>query len=317
MVNCVDGLLMSRSPSIGRVSKIAPGGIRDWLPKLDFTPSENGNQLVLSVNNWELYLSHIAADLSRLLIAGSETLSCIQIIENRPKSTSWSLIKAYYASFYYAHSILRFCRLAPSYFKTSELQKLSHICHAYGVTSVLPLKTNQYMVHTDDTNRRVVLEKITGSDGSHETTWKEISQLAMSSKALVATSSYTESERNVISNALNDFLKALSGASSAGIWLSSFRNDIQYSQKMGVWYPYKNGVEADYVVRRTRFSMSDNDPSDYDISDNIDSKRFLECCLFICHVGRKFAKQATQSEQKSFMNIAYNKFENIVNQTHV
>ncbi|MBY5818737.1 hypothetical protein HFN60_24345 [Rhizobium leguminosarum] len=77
--------------------------MHDWLSTGAFIPTSSGADLGLSSFSIDQLLSCWASDTTRLLVAAHDTLLAIAAVKDRPKSTAWILIKAYYAAFYYAH----------------------------------------------------------------------------------------------------------------------------------------------------------------------------------------------------------------------
>lgn len=310
MVGVAEGLTPYHSTRLVRVKKIASGDFRNWLITSTYVPKVDESTLILARTDWDKFLPFIAFDINRLTLAGRETLQSISAVDNAPKSISWSLVQAYYAAFYYSQALLRLCRISPSYLKTSDLQNLKKLCETYSVKLPFNLKTGQYFIRSDDLAKEVTISKPSGGDGTHEAMWKELSNLIEVAISNTQNLAVTTSERRTVHGELECFRKALSGAGPRGLWLSSMRNDVQYAQKMGGWFPYKDSLGAEYVLRRVRAAHSTvKSAKSFEINSTDDAKRFLECCLLVCFAARSFIDQVSKNDKKTFLVAGLRRFE--------
>jgi hypothetical protein len=312
MAGLTDGLALLRIPGLVRVRKASSIDFRQWLSSGTYEPTVGpAADLLLVRVDWDNYLSTLALDVDRFALAGRETLLSIRAVDGSPHACAWSLIKAYYSAFYYAHAILRLCSVAPSYFKTSELQPLIASCKSYGVTPPFPLKTSQYTVSSIPVDRSVSICKPTGSDGSHEALWKEFSTLLDRTSSILPSSSFPASERAEIDAELNDLKRAVRNAGGATQWLSALRNEVQYGQKLGVWYPYERSLGSAEVHRwLVRMLTTSTTTTDFDIGNASKAKSFLESCFMVCFAGRQLIADLAKSQPGSFLRARILRYEN-------
>jgi len=312
MVGISEAFAQLYSPGLVRVKKAAPEGVRSWLTHGVYRPVVSDNQLVLTGTDWENYLSCVAHDVNRLAMAGHETICSISEVQGLPKSTPWSLIKAYYAAFYYSQVIMRLCRQWPTYFSTLELRPLEKICIIYGVHPPSPLTTGQFFIQSNDLEKQLSISKPNNGTATHETMWSEMNKLIDRASQIVEASTYGENERKQIQAELKNMKTALNASTFSKPWLSSLRNDVQYAQKMGVWHPYKGTINSELVQRRVELLLAARTNTDtFSIKATRESERFLECCLLICHAARAFIDLVSKDEKQSFLHHGVGKLEKI------
>lgn len=316
MVGVAEGLTPYHSTNLVRVEKTASGDFRNWLETCTYVPKVDKSTLILARTDWDKFLPFIAFDINRLTTAARETLQSISAVHNAPKSISWALVQAYYAAFYYSQALLRLCRISPSYLKTSDLQNLKKICEMYSIQLPFKLKTGQYFIRSDDLSKEITISKPPGGDGTHEAMWKELSNLIETAIGNTHNLAVTMSERRTVQTELEIFQKALSGGRLQELWISSMRNDVQYAQKMGGWFPYKKSLGAKFVLRRVRVALSTAKcANDFEINSIDDAERFLECCLLVCFAARSLIDQVSKNDKKTFLAAGLRRFEKTVCET--
>lgn len=313
MVGVAEGLTPYHSANLIRVGKTASGDFREWLKTGTYTPKVKDSNLILTRTDWDEFLPFIAFDVNRLALAGRETLQSISAVGNAPKSISWSLVQVYYAAFYYSQALLRLCRISPSYLKTSDLHNLKKLCEMYSVQLPFTLTTGQYFLRSDDRNKEVAISRTSRKAGTHEAMWNELFTLIKVALSNSNNLALTTSERLTVHSELECFLSALSEGGSHGMWLSTMRNDVQYAQKMGGWFPYKNSLGAEYVLRRVQAALStEKSVKNFAISSPDDAKRFLERCLLVCFTVRSFIDHVSKNNENTFLASGLRRFEKTV-----
>lgn len=310
MSNVIDGILMAHLPAIARVDARPQRMIQQWLGGGTFTPRLiEPKKIILERVDWEGLTEAIASDVDRLAKAGRETLQVTSCVEGMPKASAWILIQAYYASFYYAQSILRVCGIIPSYYSPGELSNLSKIMDAYSVALPFTLK-GQLLLSIDGEAKTVTIERGDGG-ASHEATWHEFNLLLSKLDELVKSSPLEAENQFQVLSDINRLKTAVSGPSHAQSRLSSIRNSVQYRQELGGWYPYAQPTKADDLKRRINTSLSTRiDLSSFDLSHHSSSIRFLESCLCVCAAGRSLLIRLESLYGSGFLKNGYCKLEN-------
>lgn len=314
MAGLAQALALSYSPKLTRVRKVDSRGLRGWLSTGDYQPIATQNSLVLvPTNSTELY-ECLASDICRLVMAGHETLASISDVQKLPKSASWTLIKLYYAAFYYSQCGLKFHKNWPTYFPTTDLLKLRSICGIYGVDPPYRLTTGQFDIKLDDQAGTIELIKNSSSSSTHEVMWDRMVKFLQIIIGLISSSPFSQSERQKMSTEIGVLEAAVKAHGFQQQWLSTLRNDIQYAQKMGVWHPHKESLRAGFANRRlATIQTTELDTSNFMIAVGKDCERFFEQSLLVCYGLRTFMSLLSEREPKSFMNQAPSRLEAILN----
>lgn len=301
----VDELLFPlHSPRLVRVNAIADDGLNVWLRSANYVPNIVAGKLVASSFDMDELLASWGHDAARLLVAGRESIRAIGRADNRPRSTAWPLIKAYYAAFYYAHVVLRLTRTSLTYTPTTSLLKLDQLVDVYGLVSPFRLRTNQYIFAYSEVPPELQIEQKAGGEGTHENTWKQLENLVNNCR--LQSINAPNADVAEIDRVLGILSSAIYMTEQPGKMLSTVRNEIQYTQLHGVWPPYGSTLRADYCARRVlQLDSRDTKIEDFDIYSGDLATRFLNCCMLICWVSECFLNRISSRHSKSFLNANY------------
>ncbi|QAX28138.1 hypothetical protein [Leisingera sp. NJS204] len=293
---------IAHSPKLLRVKKVSKNGVQEWIKSANFTPNADANQIDLAAFDLDDLLCSWASDTSRLLVAARDTLSAIDGIRGKPKSTAWILIKSYYAAFYYAHVMLRLTRCSLTYTPTSQLMRIRGLLDAYGIPEPFPLKTNQYILKYNEIPPRLQVKQKSGGDGTHENTWRQFEAMVFECEAAHEIKCINSAEKGELKSIADKLRRSIYAAENSGKLLSSIRNEVQYTQLHGVWPPYGSTLKSDYCLRRLREVHSKTtNIGDFDLDSGDKATCFLNCCLLICWSAEKFVMFSTKDKPKSFL----------------
>ena len=113
----------------------------------------------------------LANDCNRMAIAAIESVSGIQPDNKLNKSGAWGVIRAYYASFFAVHSMMRMFGISCSLLDQSHVDKIYESAEAVGKTgSINKLNKGFYSIRIDKSFEKVVFHKY---KDSHKDTWGE------------------------------------------------------------------------------------------------------------------------------------------------
>jgi hypothetical protein len=242
-------LSLTHSPKLVRIGTVKESGLHEWMRDANFAPEADNNSILLNVFNFDFLMSCWAADTSRLLSAARATLQAITSTKDKPKATAWILIKAYYASFYYAHVALRINRVSLTYSPTRDFIKLRELLDVYGVRPPFKLKTNQYVLNFSERTSTVRITQKIGGDGTHENTWAAFLELLDQNARFAFDSQSSDSDKKIVSELVSMLRTSVTYNPGDGRYLSSFRNEIQYTQRHGVWPPYSGKLRLDHCLK--------------------------------------------------------------------
>lgn len=191
-----------------------------------------------------------ACEVRRFSLAAFETGLRNEQVIDVPRALAWPIITNYYAAYFSAHAICRLFGRSVSQLDASVASNVGQVASSYlggthGVGSGL------YSVAFDGTMHYV---HNGGAGGSHELLWKTFLQLLSSlHERLLLTGPATTEVQAVASYLSEVAVRLKTKGANGGNWLSSIRNDINYRQQYGVWYPYDVSTStAEGVGRRLK-----------------------------------------------------------------
>lgn len=311
-VTLIEAARLMWCPGLAQLAGRPHGGLHNWVTTGTYAPSVSGSSLLLSGINKQDFLCAMASDINRLSSAASETLMNIVEIKEVPKSLAWPYVKLYYASLFYAHTVLRIWGRSPSYFRTDELMPLRGALGAYGITDFpFKLTTGQFLLLADMGAATATFIHESGGSGAHETAWKGFAQALRDLHQTVGQSRYLEEDRNAIKGQLEAFLALITKNGGHQSWLSQMRNDIQYRQAEGVWYPYLGKSKTTSLEQEVAALVSGKgDLHKLLLSGGSDLAQFRSGCLAIIYLARGIIDDMSDiAGAKSFLRYGQRKFE--------
>lgn len=328
-INIVDGirqLYCTNLNCIGPFNKLC-NGTRQWLMEdNDILPQIITNTEAIEIVTYknEKPLSCVAYDIQRLSCASLETLSSLKPPENHDKFLAWQLIQMYYAAFYAAHSILKICGMGLTQIDDRIINNLKKNARMRGVISP-SINAGVFCVEINRNNRWMTIYKAKKYDDSHRGLWaKFIDFLYVVDGTLIRTndynsacirpketndsmpeslwSQYSRTDAIIVYNRIESLINLLK--QNGKNWLSSIRNNINYSHEYGVWFPYKN-ISKDYkkYLSNTRLFL-ENPLSDEFILDNkSELVQYITACHFIVSLNREMLVDLSQRhpDTRSFL----------------
>lgn len=173
--------------------------VHGWLGNGTYAPVALSKTLVLSNVSNHAFLDALGGDLNRVASAASETLQNIREIDRIPKSLGWPYVKLYYASLFYAHTVLRIWGVLPTYITTADLMGLRSTLEAYSIVSPFDLETGQFLLTANMTSSDISMSPDKGRGGSHEAVWRALSKALQALETAISHSQFlNEDKRRLI-----------------------------------------------------------------------------------------------------------------------
>jgi hypothetical protein len=188
-------------------------------------------------------------DCNRMASATIESISGICLDNGSNKSGAWGVIRAYYAAFFAAHSIMRMYGISCSQLDQAHVDKLFESANAVDKAgSVTRLAKGFYAIKVDRSFSNVTFQKY---KDSHKDTWGQfldlIEQLITDSANVTAISKYKIEAIDILTAVKRGVTR--SRCRDKGNWLSVMRNSVNYQHSHGVWFPYRRRPEAPNYLR--------------------------------------------------------------------
>lgn len=285
--------------------------IHEWLANANFAPAISGTNVQLYGLETQFLLRAFAGDINRAASAGSESLRNIVNIASIPKSLGWSYVKLYYAALFYAHALLRIWGRSPSYLRTSDLLRVRQIFTAYGLNPPIKLQTSQYLLQANAGASELVVALDKGGGGTHEAIWREFSAALQALKMQMGISAYTSTDKERLDIVLKAAASVLSNDGANAAWLSHMRNDIQYRQTEGVWYPYKGNQRSSDLADKA-LALLNGEKIAEELADVSGDAlcRFGAGCSFTIALGREVLSDLSNAAgPHSFLRFGQTQFE--------
>ncbi len=183
-----------------------------------------------------------AYDCSRMAIAAFESMDGIQRHPGFPKATAWLILRAYFGGFFAAHAVLRMLGISCTFLGLPEVAKVQQIADLFGFEGgPIPNKGFYRCSYEPKTGALLCTKADASSRGTHEIMWRAFHDaLRAKSNALLKMPGISVTIQNV-STRLAEICDNLGWGphASGGNWLSRTRNEANYRDAYGVWFPYE------------------------------------------------------------------------------
>ncbi len=310
-ITLVDAARMLWCPGLVNLTGNHKTSLHDWFAKATYAPANSGNALRLEGIDTRRFLEALSADINRTATAASETLHNIIEIERLPKSLAWPYVKLYYSSFFYAHMLLRIWGKSPSYFRTLELATLRETLAAYSLTAPFAMKTGQFLLIADLGSSAVEVHLDKKSNGTHESVWRALNNALTDLQTAVGASNFLTADKSSLIAELKSLQSLITNNGNNSSWPSQMRNEIQYRQGEGLWYPYQGKAKISELKREIQKVFNDEtNHNSFVRRSESELKSFCSACVAIIYLARGvIADMREVGGQKNFLNFGQRKFE--------
>ncbi|MBC3872017.1 hypothetical protein [Undibacterium flavidum] len=287
---------------INEVSGKSTTSFKAWLSegKYVFQGVDSNQDLLFVPIDFDELKNAVAHDINRMAIAAFETIYGIDNPNELTRSTAWSLIRSYYASFFACHAICRIFAICVPKIDSAQSKTLNKIINSTGNTNSR-VSDELYRVEIDVANNVFRMSK--QAKGSHEDAWKqfgillrELEQKVLSSKS----SASTVSERQDVALVLDDLRKILQtdNHNHSSNWLSFVRNKINYRHDYGTWYPHERSknFRSDLISNYSSWKRNPFEISGY--RENQDLLKFSKGSLLTISVMRELLEELRDRNSK-------------------
>jgi len=285
-------------------------GLAGWICDKEFQIYSpiGSDSFSLHVTDCEPVIRAFAGDINRIAIAPFETITFIISSRALPRSAAWLIIKTYYAAFFAAHALVRMLGTSCILLTREQRDAVAKIADLYGYPSDKALWGGLYTLTFDATARRLAVHRLRSlKSGPHEAFWGMFRDLVKArSNEVLKIVGMTLGDRQLVSMKLDELVANLSfGSSHDGQWLSAVRNEVNYEQKFGTWFPYA-GQKRYSQELFGRIDEWKSDPIAIDLvsHEGRDLRRFQATCNFIVSLCRvviaDMARRCPSGADKSF-----------------
>jgi hypothetical protein len=157
----------------------------------------------------------------------------------------------------------------------------------------------------------LVIKPDKGGGGTHEAIWRELNNALGDLRKVVAAAPFLSGDKKVIDDAIASALSLITNFGSNAAWLSATRNDIQYRQSDGLWFPYTGRKKTSDIVALSAVLLDINSKAEDVLSHSSDSlSRFGAACSFVIVLARQtIADLSKVGGAKNFLKFGQAEFE--------
>lgn len=248
----------------------------------------------------------LASDCCRFSFAAFQTISPVATEIIQRDTVAWSLVKVYYAAFYAGHALIRIFGEACSFFDRQHAARLTQLGEILGREWSFDIDAGLYRCTLTPSATALKCRKTRGASGIHQAFWtvfglhlQRLSEVTLTGALVAADAQAVFAQLD----ALVEILRRRTGYS----WLSGIRNDLQYRQSHGVWFPARLRQQERQSLSRL-ISDWQRDPMEIDL----DMRRFgllgdfVAACIFIvalCHTMLVRIAERSAAGPKSFVQL--------------
>jgi hypothetical protein len=244
-------------PGIHEIRGGTPEALRDWLLRRNFvfTQVYGRDNFIIRVINPTEAKTAVAFGSTEMASAAFETMLGIGTVSNLPKSAAWIVIRAYYAAFFAAHSLLRAFGTTCTQLESSQTAGLNRVADAFGLLPINGFESGHYTANYDSLSDEIHFRKVNAAKkGSHEILWDVFANLLRRASNHLMGVSATYNDVALQLSEMDDLLRQ--AGQNDGSWLSHIRNQTNYRLEYSLWYPYTDtttsGQELTRILRRWR-----------------------------------------------------------------
>jgi len=291
--------------------------LKVWLQNGDFEldSASSASRTPVIRNATRSFEPTLAREVDRFLCAMGESFSEVRPSHFASRSIGWALIRAYYASYFAAHAILRMTGRCVTQIDGQLSQSVMRTLLATGEAPTWAIGKSQYLLKYDESCQLLMFEdKHAAQGGSHQFVWKKLGELV---SELIASSaslgSAYQSEILVLSR-ISDTLTSQQMFADYS-WLSTVRNSVNYAFSYSVWFPFggMNSRHSEKLIAQLRCDDS-SEILTKNPSTQTELEKFCEATSFLVSFANAASNGiARRSAAKPFISKSYGKLQRLVN----
>ncbi len=256
------------------------GGLREWINKGTYNASAHQQNGVVLGNVYpsEL-LQYLSFDYSRFALASWESFYSANLESDELKLVSWPLLKMYYSAFFAAHAIMRSSGVSVVKIERKQIDLINQLVGGGNP----PASPGMYEARVQEVRPgqlEVTLVPHADGGGVHDGFWKAFAAFLERSAADAVQKQASDADQFLAG--VSELTPRLKG------WLSARRNEINYQQLYGVWYPVTRAKSVSDFMGNIRFVESKTVRLSRSLSDEIRS--FLETSQFLACLNGEVAQ---------------------------
>lgn len=288
-------------------------GVNDWLIKGGYFINNppTTTEFDIGVVDTQEFLSALSYDINRLSLASLESLNNVRESELTPRFMGWNLINYYYSAFFSMQCVLKLFNCSLSNIDKQTVNSFNKIISAIGFPDFPQSGLYQIQVLGNVISFK---KSSSATGGSHENAWSNFLRLLneMSSASSPLYGTLATAQAQIVVDKLEELKKALSNkGANQGQWFSQVRNIVNYSQGLGVWFPYEiDKKRANKILELKCLSSTDTLDIELTRFSKIDIEYFVRSCQMINSLCYTVLLDLRKINEKSFVGIGIYRYYN-------
>lgn len=281
-------LLQFANPEFIHVKPISPLEFKGWVANQQYLVDsvESNTKFTLRVYDVSDLNLSLANDCNKFFTASVESICGIAKEPKFPKTAAWAIIRAYYASFYSAHCLLRIFSNPCSHLEFEYIKKIVEMSRVSpGIGNFTPSQ-GYYNIKYEQNSKLLIFEKLSDS---HADTWHEFKNTIDNLVSLLPKAKATDKNRVEVYDFLTSLKNSLcqNGCAGKGNWLSKLRNSVNYKLSHGIWFPYSGNTRVNEEIVTDSLYWRNEALTNI---DKIHNSNELKSFIFICATIVSLAK---------------------------
>lgn len=241
--------LESARLSIFQPCNVTSMDIKGWVANQNYFIDSDieSTKFTLRASDPEQLKAALANDVNRMTIAAFESAAGVLPDSAMPRSVAWGAIRAYYASFFAAHAVMRLFGTCCSQLDNEHVNMVYKSAQTFGKAGLIKsIESGFYCVNIDTNFETINFEKL---KDSHKDSWRTFRALLDRMSEKIPESVSISKYKIEASGLISDITDSISRSNSAsGNWLSAMRNSINYRQSHGAWFPYTSKLNGTQIL---------------------------------------------------------------------
>jgi hypothetical protein len=290
--------------------------IRTWLQDGDFEldSASSGSTIPVIRNATRSFEPTLAREVDRFLCAMGESFAEVQPSRFASRSIGWALIRAYYASYFAAHALLRMTGRCITQVDGALSNSMMRSLQTNGLAPPWQIGNALYVIRYDEAQQLLLFEdKHNAKGGSHQFVWKKLGELLNELINSCRTLGAVYQAEVVLFERMADTLTSQQTFPDHS-WLSSIRNSVNYGFAHSVWFPFE-GMDSRHSSRLINLLSCTSSQDAFTTNQNTQSdlEKFCEATSFLVSFANSAANLIVRrSGSRPFLSRSFLKLQRLL-----
>lgn len=301
----IRGLISLRGPA---TEMTLPDTLKNFPHAGYYLDFEGDQSICIDFRDSQVVMGAIASDCCRLACASFQSIAMVTNGGIHRDTIAWDMVKLYYAAFYAGHAIIRLLGESCSYFDHTHVSIITKVADSTDKTPPFQIESGAYHCIVNSAITGLKCKRVRGAvGGAHVSFWNIFGTCSQAAAKGILHGPLNATEAREVFLRLDLLNRVLRANGAVGHnWLSVIRNDLQYRQRFGVWFPAQiNKRDRDFLARLANQWTRDPMKIDLQIDRVKPLNQFVSACTFLvalCRILLLRISERSTVGQRSFVN---------------